>query len=229
MKNLLAVVTLGFLMFAVGFSTRAQTLGTYGDTIVVPTPSSPTPAPSVPDVWQLTSSTTSGVGYSGVYLQFTGPLTVDDLTNLSADYLFTQGTAVGGAPRFSIIDTTNNTYNEAYIYFTNPDPGTWENTGNFVSTATVYSNGFGGYGDGNTGVSWATFLANVGSTDIGYISLDLDAGFAGDQGLDVANFDVNGSVYNAPAPTPEPATLLLYFTGLVGMVWLVRRRQRLVS
>ena len=67
----------------------------------------------------------------------------------------------------------------------------------------VYSNGFGGYGDGNTGQTWGQFLADpgVGTTPIGYITIDLDAGsFTSTQVMDTTDFDVNGAIY-----APEPA------------------------
>ena len=75
----------------------ADTLSTYGATAVVPTPGSPAPPPQ-PSVWQFTSDTQGG--YAGLNLQITGTLTPATLTNLSANYLMTQGTFGGGAPRF---------------------------------------------------------------------------------------------------------------------------------
>jgi hypothetical protein len=192
----------------------ADTIGTYGDTTVVTGPDS-NPA------WQLTSDTTNT--YSGVYVTVTAPLTPDTLTELSADYVMLTGTFGGGAPRFSIIDTTNNANNEAYVYFGNPpaftDPNngntSYANTGNYAdllsSDVRVYSNGFGGYGDGNTGQTWAQFLSDpgVGTTQIGYITIDLDAGsFTSTQVMDATDFQVNSAIY---APTasgvPEPAGL----------------------
>ena len=52
--------------------------------------------------------------YSGVMLQINGTLTANDLTTLSADFQMLEGTTDGGAPRFSLADSSGN---EAYLYF----------------------------------------------------------------------------------------------------------------
>src|ERR1700722_16125340 len=83
----------------------ADSIGTYGDTTVVTGPDG-NPA------WQLSSTSTGLNGYSGVYVTITTPLTPATLDELSADYVMETGTFGGGAPRFSIVDTTSNAYNE---------------------------------------------------------------------------------------------------------------------
>lgn len=77
----------------------------------------------------------------------------------------------------------------------------------------VYSNDFGGVNSPNTGQTWAQFLALTGSTQIDYVSLDLDGGFTGNQVMDVTNFDVNGTVY-APSAVSEPASAGLTLAAL---------------
>jgi hypothetical protein len=212
----------------------ADTVNTYGDATVVTGPDS-NPA------WQLTSDSSGPNTYGGVYVTITGTLTPATLTQLSADYLMLTGTFGGGAPRFSIIDTTSNTNNEAYVYFgtpagggsfTDPNKGNtnYANTGNYANLSSsdvrVYSNGFGGFGNGNTGQTWAQFVASVGTVDIGYLSLDLDGGFTGNQVMDIANFDVNGTIYNPTSPVPEPGSLnlMVCLLALLGGACLLRRR-----
>jgi hypothetical protein len=214
---------------------RADFVSTYDDATVVTGPDG-NPA------WQLTSDSTNPDG--GVYVTITGTLTPATLTQLSADYVMETGTFGGGAPRFSIIDTTNNTYNEAYVYFGTPEGGgaftdpnngntNYANTGNYADLSSpdvrVYSNGFGGFGNGNTGQTWAQFVASVGTVDIGYISLDLDGGFTGDQVMDTTNFDVNGTVYAPPAAVPEPGSfgLMLCLFAVLGIMGPFSRRRRL--
>lgn len=216
---------------------RADSIGTYGDTTVVTGPDG-NPA------WQLTSDSSGPNAYSGVYVTITGTLTPATLTELSADYVMETGTFGGGAPRFSIIDTTSNTYNEAYVYFGTPEGGgtftdpnggntTYANTGNYADLASpdvrVYSNGFGGFGNGNTGQTWAQFVASVGTVDIGYISLDLDGGFTGNQVMDTTNFDVNGTLYTPPTAVPEPGSLglMLCLFAVLGIVGPLSRRRHL--
>lgn len=60
------------------------------------------------------------------------------------------------------------------------------------------------YANGDTGGSWNTY--NLRSKDLSHISFWT----AGD----------------APAPVPEPATMLLFGTGLVGLVGVARRRNK---
>jgi hypothetical protein len=232
MKKLFALALCAFASLA-----SADTIGTYGDTTVVTGPDS-NPA------WQLTSDSTGPNAYSAVYVTVTGPLTPDTLTELEADYVMLTGTFGGGAPRFSLIDTTSNPNNEAYIYFGTPTSGgtftdpnngntNYANTGNYAdslsSDVRVYSNGFGGYGDGNTGQTWAQFLADpgVGTTQIGYISLDLDGGFTGSQVMDTTDFNVNGTIYAPSAsPIPEPAGLGLMACVFAAMAGAGLRRRR---
>ena len=88
----------------------------------------------------------------------------------------------------------------------------------------VQSNGFGGYNSGYPSIDWATFLANAGGTSISHIYLDVDGGWLSTQVVDVAKLDVNGTDYTAPTPTPEPGTLLMLGSGVVGLIGVARRK-----
>lgn len=227
MKIALAVTSILSLALAVP-CLSAQTVSTYGGTTVVTGPAS-TP------VWQLTSLSSGSPAYSGLIINITGTLTPDDLTTLSTDFEMLEGTTGGGAPRFSLADSSGN---EAYLYFGVPDssgnfndpaPGTYESTGNFATStlAVVQSNGFGGENSGYPPETWADFLSQVGSTDISTIYVDLDGGFTGSQVADIGNIDINGTILNPTSPTPEPSSLALLGTALLaaGLVW--RRRHSL--
>lgn len=211
----------------------ADTLDTYGDTTVVTGPDS-NPA------WQLSSFLATG-SYSGLELAVTGPLTPATLTQLSADYVMTLGTFGGGAPRFTIFhyDAGTDSYTSAYLYWGTPlgggtfvDPNigntSYANTGNYADTSSgalrVESNGFGGDNGQNTYVSWSQFLAanNVAGTQIDYITLDLDAGFGGDQTMDTTRFNVNGTIYT-PQAVPEPSTYALLGLALT-FLFLARKK-----
>jgi hypothetical protein len=196
-------------------SAWADSLGTYGDVAVIG------------GDYQLTA-TKNPVGYAGVYYTAPANQVLSDITQLSADYEMTAGTFNGGAPRFSLWDTTNNPNNEAYVYWGAPQVGgtftdpnylsnTLNNTGNFANLASsdvrVYSNGFGGLNTPNTGMTWASFVAAEGNVPLGYISVDLDGGWAaGTQVMLLNNININGKVYTAPAPVPLPEAA---WTGLL--------------
>jgi hypothetical protein len=165
-------------------------------------------------------------------------ITVDDITQLSADYVMTEGTFGGGAPRFSISDGSGN---EAWIYFgapagggtfTDPNNGTWANTGNYADLSSldvrVYSNDFGGLNSPNTGLTWAAFIAAVGNAQVSGISLDLDAGWKAPQQMFVDNFTVNGDVFDAQA-TPEPGTASLLAMAAAGLTFAARRARSVRS
>jgi hypothetical protein len=205
---------------------KADTLAVYGNTTVVNGPNG--------TAWQLTSNTATPPAWAGVYVQ-TNSLTVSSLTQLSASYQMVQGTIGGGAPRFSLIDSSNN---EAWIYFGTPlgggsfsDPlgGAYGSTGNYASLSSldvrVYSNGFGGLNSPNTGMTWAQFSALTGGTQIGFISLDLDGGWAQTQVMQVNNFQINGTTYN-PTSVPEPVSMFLLGSGLVGLGAKLRRQRK---
>lgn len=215
---------LPLLAIAAAAICSADTLGTYGGTTVVTGPDG-NPA------WQLTSAP-SGTIYSGVYVAFTTLLTPATLNQLSADYVMLTGTFGGGAPRFSIIDTTGNALNEAYVYwgtpqsggtFTDPNNGNtnYMNTGNYANVLStdvrVQNNGFGGGTTGASYETWAQFVASEGTVPIGYITIDLDGGFTGLQVMDTTNFDINGTVYTPGrgSSVPEPAGLALVGSGLL--------------
>jgi hypothetical protein len=211
----------------------ADTVGTYGDTTVVT-------GPDGHPAWQL-SSTSMGAGYSGVYVAFSELFTPAMLTQLSAQYVMLTGTFGGGAPRFSIIDTTNNSNNEAYVFwgtpqsggsFTDPNSGntTYANTGNYASlTSTdlrVQNNGFGGGSTGASYETWSQFVAMEGATAIGYITIDLDGGFTGDQVMDTTDFDIDGTVYapSAGSTVPEPGSVWMIAGALLLGAALASRR-----
>ncbi len=181
--------------------------------------------PVVGGNFDLVSNTTT-TGAAGLFLQITGTLTLSQIVDLSAEYDMTTGTFAGGAPRFTLFDSS---FNSAWIYwgtplgggsFSNPNPnGTFANTGNYADLSSpdvrVYVNGFGGQNTPNTGETWNAFVSALGSTDLSFISLDLDAGtFAGSQEMLVSSFTVNDQV-DTPAPVPEPTSLALLGAGLL--------------
>ncbi len=229
MKRLALLVAAAMPLFLAA-TANADSLGTYGDTTVVG------------GNFQLSSIPGSGNGYSGIYDTVSGVLTPTTLTQLNASYQMTIGTFGGGAPRFSIIDTTSNSNNEAYVYwgtptgggsFSDPASGAAGSTGNYAdllsSDVRVYNNGFGGIETPNTGETWAQFVASVPNVQIAYVSLDLDGGFSqpGQQML-VSGFTVNDNTFTAApaAPLPSAATMGLGMLALIGAAGVLRTKMR---
>ena len=224
--NVVALVTTAACLPA-----SAEIFGQYGAVTTV------TPGPGTdPAGFQLTSDP-AGAGYAGLYWTAQPGTPLSAITNLLADYQMTIGTFGGGAPRFSISDTTNNVANEAYVYwgtpqggggFTDPAAGSASNTGNLADLTSadlrVQVNGFGGDSTGASYETWAAFVANDGADDVSYVSLDLDGGFSspGQQAL-VDNFTVNSDV--DIAPTPEPGTLAMFGLGSALLLATLRRKR----
>jgi hypothetical protein len=237
MRNMFALAVTAALA-AVPGAAMADGTGQYGDVQVV----NSGPA-SNPTVFQLTSSNTPTPGYAGIYFEFTSPLTLADITQLSADYQMTVGTFGNGAPRFTIFDNADHA---AYVYFgtpqagggaTDPNAGSYANTGNYADLTSadlrVESNGFGGYSTGPLPhVTWADLVANAGGTLVHYVTIDLDGGYAQPNGQQMLtdNFTVNGNVLAAGA-VPEPATwaMLILGFGFAGAAMRQRRGKTAVS
>lgn len=147
----------------------------------------------------------------------------------------------------SIIDTSTNNNNEAYVYWGTPQGGgsftdpnsvksTYANTGNYANLASMdvrmQNNGFGGGSTGESYETWNQFVAMDGGVQIGYITIDLDGGFTGNQVMDTTDFDINNTVYTPTiTPTvPEPRAGGLVLVGallLAGIAFCRFRSARL--
>jgi hypothetical protein len=167
--------------------------------------------------YQLTSDP-NGVGYGGIYFALSN-FTLADLAQLSATYTLNQGSLSGGAPRFSLFDTTSNAANGAYIYFTDPNSTTLD-----LNNTIVECNGFGGCAYNYPGISYSSFLSQYGGTGLAYVTLDVDAGYSSPQQLTVSNFSLNGT--NFGAPVPEPATWAMMLIGFGGIGFAMRRQRK---
>ena len=72
-------------------------------------------------------------------------------------------------------------------------------------------------------------MANAGSTNVAFVTLDLDAGTYSNlpegQRMLADNLTVNATVLSAIAPVPEPATWAMLIAGFGGVGALMRRRR----
>ena len=91
----------------------------------------------------------------------------------------------------------------------------------------MQNNGFGGGSTGNSYETWSQFVTMEGSVPIGYITIDLDGGFTGNQVMDTTAFDINGTIYSPGPAVPEPANAGLVTAALaLAAIGLSRARKR---
>ena len=227
--KLLRIAALATAAFVAVPAGAQVTTGQYGDVQIVT-------APGNKPAFQLTSDTNAAEPYGGIYFGFQPTLTLSSLTQLSADYQQTIGSFGGGSPRFTLLDEMGG---GAYVYFGTPngngtfsDPfaGAEGTTGNYAdlnsTDARVELNGFGGVATGFPPITFAQAVAQVGSTGIRYVTLDVDGGFTGTQRVLVTKFTVNDNVLAPPAvaAVPEPATWAMMIGGF-GIAGAAMRRR----
>ncbi len=142
--------------------------------------------------------------FGGIDFETPTGMTVNQLSNLSTDYMFTAGSCGGGAPRFQInVDGRN-----VFVYI-GPPPnytvcptGSWINTGNLLTFPVDTSQFVGGtFYD-----TWAHFVSLYGTHLITGIQLVTDGGWAvagGIQTVQVDNVMINNRTYTFDAETKD--------------------------
>jgi hypothetical protein len=185
------------------------------DLLAAPTTTTTTTKTYDPPVWQSLQADGS-VSYATFCLvplcASPGTLTFAQITNLSADYLFTTGDCHAGSLRWDVYVQHGSSLETVEVYYGNPsgspDPpgqscsGLYSETGqNLISSPTAPPNRFemlGGWGvPGPLYTTYADALASTGGgTDLVYgAQLTLDSGFAGDQKVNVSNVTVNDNTW----------------------------------
>lgn len=160
-----------------------------------------------PPVWQsVFSDTDTANNYS--YATFTptaGSLTFNDITNLSADYAFTDGDCAGGSLRWAItLRNPDDSTRQVNVYYGTPNgdvpegqscSGTKSGSGdNLITDDSVTANRFELPGTGAPVYRpYSDVQPVVRGLDVVRVSLIVDSGWgsAGDQVLDVSNVTVN--------------------------------------
>ena len=156
---------------------------------------------------QIESSATVTPGYGGVDFGIpNGVTTLNTLNNLSTEYMFTQGSCGGGAPRFVATVTTPSGSQNVNFYigpapnYTSCPPNVRSNTGNLASpTNLVDATQLGG----GFYEPYAAVQASYGSYPVTDVFVVTDAyWFAGTQTVQVDNTQINTNTYTyEPAPT----------------------------
>lgn len=136
-----------------------------------------------------------------------GSLTFKDITNLSADYLFTTGDCKAGSLRWTVYVEHNGVEQSVHVYYGNPNgpdqscSGSNSGSGQNLITTSLYPNRFemqGGWGvPGPLYTTYADAIAstNNGTDQVVGAQLTLDSGFAGDQRANVSNVTVNDNTW----------------------------------
>lgn len=164
----------------------------FGDaSLVSPGYNSPTAA-------QTQSSATVSPNYGGVDFGVPNGVTnLNSLNTLGTEYMFTQGSCGGGAPRFSVTVTTPSGPANMFVYigpspsYTGCPDNAWLNTGNLLSAPnTVDASQIGG----TQYESYAAVQAAFGNYPVTDVSLVTDAyWFAGTQTVQFDNVQLNNS------------------------------------
>jgi hypothetical protein len=196
------------------FPARRGVIPVQFNLLAAPTTTTTTTKTYDPPVWQSLQSDGS-VSYATFCLvplcTSPGSLTFSQITNLSADYLFTTGDCRAGSLRWTIYVQHGSSVESIHVYYGNPngvpDPpgqscsGLFSESGqNLISSPSAPPNRFemqGGWGVGPLYTTYADALASTnGGTDLVVgAQLTLDSGFAGDQRANVSNVTVNDNTW----------------------------------
>jgi hypothetical protein len=178
----------GLVMAAIGSG-----YALFGDAMLV------SPGNNSPTAAQTRSDAAIPPGYGGVDFNIPAGLTVANLNTLATDYMFTQGSCGGGAPRFQVNVTTPSGTGSIFIYlgpppnYTGCPQNVWLNSGNLVSPSSLVDASQIG---GTFYESWAAVQAAYGSYPITGIQVVTDASFfAGTQTAQFDNVMINTDTF----------------------------------
>jgi PEP-CTERM motif len=185
--------------------------------------------------WQITSDPSVAPGYGGIVLNLPAGFTLGGFTSLSV--VLGGGPDQAGSIRFALTNEIN-VNQAAFIYpggETNTDPngGAIASTVNFVTSSGLYvnTNGFG-FGSANIDVpfdSFGDFVTAAGaSTPVDQLTLVADGGTSDSpEVFDVESVDINGTMDKPAAATPEPGSLVLFGSGVLGLAGLLRQKLKI--
>jgi hypothetical protein len=171
LKMSLASLVLAAFSFALGPAVVAATnFDLFGDaTLITPGHNSDTAA-------QLRSNVAgTGQTFGGVNFVIPAAMTLNQLTNLSTDYMFTAQSCGGGSPRFQInIDGKNIfVYLGPFPNYTNCAQNIWTSSGNLVTAASVVDTSQ--LPSGTFYDTWTSALAKYGTHAVTGIQLVTDS------------------------------------------------------
>jgi hypothetical protein len=179
------------------FSARRGVISVQFDLLAAPTTTTTTTKTYDPPVWESVGSDTATANdVSLARLSLSPTLTFAQITNLSADYLFTTGDCFGGSLRWDVY--VDNSVGVVHVYY--GDPGGSQSCSGPASGSGVnlISNGASNrFEIGNNGVytTYAAAAAAVQGAHVTAAQLTLDSGWGIDQRANVSNVTVNDNTW----------------------------------
>ena len=146
-----------------------------------------------------------GTGFGGVDYTGTGAVTVADLTQLSTDYNFTQGSCGTGSPRFGATVTDGTNTGTIFFYigpapnYTGCPPNTWTQSGNLAAPSNLVDDSQ--LPGGKFYDPYSLAQANYGSYQITDLFIVADNSFTSSQTLLLDNTQINGTTFSYDQPS----------------------------
>jgi hypothetical protein len=174
------------------------------DLLAAPTTTTTTTRTYNPPVWE---SLNSPFTWSAAGLTLSPTLTFNQITNLSATYLFTTGDCYGGSLRWDVYVIHNGVPQVVEVYYGTPGgsgdhgcSGTNSGSTQNLITTGITPDRFemlGGWGVGPEYTTYADAVASTnGGTDVVTgVQLTLDSGWLSDQKANVSNVTVNDNTW----------------------------------
>jgi hypothetical protein len=194
----LSAVAIATVVLTAGIAFAAISYSLFGGATIVP-------GGSPGNAAQITTSGTQAFG--GVNLNSDSVTTLADLTNLTTDYEFTEGSCASGSPRFGATLTNGTTTGTVFFYlgtapnYTDCPPNVWTNTGNLAAATNLVD---------TSQLPGGTFYDVYGDAQLRYGDYTVsDLFIVADQPgqtLLVDNINVNSDVVTFDEAAPPPAT-----------------------
>lgn len=185
------------------FSAKKGVVPVQFDLLAAPATTTATTRTYAPPVWESVQSTGT-YSVADLSLDPATVVTFNDITNLSATYLFTEGTCHGGSLRWTLDLVHDGVIQSVHVYYGDPNQASAGqecsiNSGsgqNLITTSTV-ANRFemAGFGPAPVYNSYATTQGIVGNDRVLAVRLVLDSGWGGTQRADVSNITVNNNTF----------------------------------
>ncbi len=150
-------------------------------------------------------------GYGGIDFDAPAGMTLNQLLNLSTDYMFTAGSCGGGSPRFQINVTAPTGAKNIHVYIGPPPsytgcvPNVWLTTGDLLESALFVDTGQ--LPGGTFYDPWVTALAKYGSYPVTGFQLVADGSWAvagGVQTVQVDNVMINATIFTFESDVVDP-------------------------